>query len=308
MLRYQLAIYIHPEVHNSRAAERCLDAIRALDPPPARILVVDHAHGRAGFPRTAVKDLDAQRPADRAAYKALANASGGGSASGGGGGLHPPAFPPRAALHEIADEVRTGHDYFYMDEDADRPQRWRRSLRFKRYAIETALEHDLDAVMFLRFPDRLPSEAPRAMLHLLESDSSITWCYLPIEAADREGTPTGHYQPMRGRTDSLDPDGKITEQGFMLRLTDFDPTVLEQITAPGLAEPIIIMTELLQHGHGQGIRAANGRPLHYVAVAPPPTHAAVLRSLPEPARERILAHMRADAATASPVRSPDPPT
>ncbi len=250
---YQLAILVPPKVFPLRAAEACIASIRALEPAPARILVVDHAKGGLAGDALTRKQF----------------ASLGGHATEAGRAFYAkqpktrhghlvPKFAPLAALHGLAAEVRCSNDRA-LDNDAA----WYASHQFKKYAILAAMDAGLDAAVLLKYPDTLSPQAPAGLLAYLEQnpDCSHTW---PVQLlADRNAGDASRTRARQirtpARTTDLDPTCKITERGFCLRLSALDRAAVEAI-AHG-EEPVRLLQLLLSHGPGQGVRTHDGRPV-----------------------------------------------
>ena len=242
-MSYLLGVYIGPEVFNEYAAEASIKSI--ADALPDYTLVVDHAHGKDGFPRSAVADLDFNREEDRQQFSTLPRNR---------HGHYPAAFEPRNMLHEVADEVRCGEDAFLENEVY---QRWHQALKFKSYSIKRAQELGLSYIVLMRWPSIWQAGTIQTMIEILERNKDLSWVWPPVLIASKDGKPTGRYEVKPAIAESLDPKAKPTEDGLCIRIEGLDPDEIRE-TSNSTGEAKALMAALLDLGTGRGVATRNG--------------------------------------------------
>lgn len=254
-MNYLLSIFVPPNFFNEAAANRCLDAIGSLTLSPSKILVVDHTSSSIAMSerRKKFKALENQQKKKEFYDKQEKTRH----------GHLKPRFEPLKILHSIADEVRCSNDWM-LEKEND----WFKSLQFKKYSILKAAEYNLDAVLMIKFPDVLSTNAAEALLKHLKENPQVSFTYLPIILGNRSGeidTRGGiKIEKHPGLAKEFHPSNKITEKGYMIRIDSLNLGEIEQIKRG--EEPELILFEALKGGYGQGIIQFKGENTYYIKV------------------------------------------
>jgi len=238
MNEYELLILV-PGLVNDAAAEQTLDCLAALQPQPARIVVVDWSHDiRHGLARRRSPCLD--------------------------------------DLLELADEVWSENLIAHKRVDPVGPPMWCCQCKAKAWAIGETRKRGAASggrILYMQFGDRMSPTAPAALLATLTADPKAAFAFLQVYRCDWAGK---LYDPPQFVHQVQFVREAAAKHKFMPgmmmaadRLTD---TRLLDDRSDWVNQPDDLLTRqiLLASGHGVGVPRSDAEHVYYYHAEPNP--------------------------------------